>query len=171
MALYFVDPQPVGGAPGQVDTTALNSLGMEASGSDGIRYIYLQGIGSTLLGSWVTIGAAHVTALLATGANGRVAVASAAIGASQFGWYAIVGNVTFSLGSSNGTITSGGGQLQVGSTAGYVQAQGSSAGAAAGDYIFGAFAYSGQPSSADDIIASVFLNRPFIANAVAVPSS
>lgn len=167
---FLVGPAAVAGAPGQVDDTALNPLGTECWGSDGVLYIYLQGIGSTITGSWVTIGASHVTALLATGAAGRVAVASAAIVASKYGWYAIMGPVTFALGSSNGTITSGGGQLQVGTT-GYVQAQGSSTGAAAGDYIFGAFAYSGQPSSADDIIASVYLNRPFIAPAVAVASS
>jgi hypothetical protein len=168
---YIVGPNGVGGAPGVVDTAKANDLGTIAMGSDGVTYIYLQGVASTLTGSWVNIGPANTTTLLATGVSGRVAVASAAIVASSYGWYAIEGNVTFSLGSSNGTIVSGGGQLQVGSTAGYVQAQGSSIGAAAGDYIFGAFAYSAQPSSADDIIASVFLNRPFVAVAVAVASS
>lgn len=167
---YCVDSLPAAGLSTDVHDTALNPLGIERRFSDGLMYTYLQGIGSVATGSWVTIGAANVVALLATGAAGRVAVAGAAIVASKFGWFAIEGNCTFSLGSSNGTITSAGGQLQVGTT-GFVQAQGSSTGAAAGDLIFGAYAYSGQPSSADDIIASVFLSYPFIAPAAAVASS
>jgi len=169
---YCVDASPAAGDTGEVHDTQKNPLGTIRRFSDGVEYIYLQGVASTLAGSWVTIGANHTTALLATGASGRVAVASAAIVADKYGWYAISGPLaSTALASSNGTITSGGGQLQVGSTAGYVQAQGSSTGATAGDYIFGAYAYSAQPSSADDIIASVFLNRPFIAPATAVASS
>lgn len=162
----------VAGEIGRVDATALNALGTECVGNDGVIYIYLQGIASTLAGSWVSIGAVHVTALLTTAASGRIAVASAAIGAAQFGWYAVLGNVTFALASSNGTIVSAGGQLAACSTVpGQVVAHGTSTGSAVGDFIFGAYAYSAQPSSADDIIASVYLNRPFIAAAPVVASS
>jgi len=167
---YCVDSSPAVGEHTEVHDTAKNTLGVERQFSDGVTYKYLLGVGSTLAGSWVTIGAANATALLASGANGRVAVASAATVAAKYGWYAIDGIISNALASSNGTIASGGGQLQVGTT-GYVQAQGSSIGAAAGDYIFGAYAYSAQPSSADDIIASVYLNRPILAQAVAVATS
>lgn len=159
------------GNPGDIHTTKRNALGVEAKGSDGVTYTYLLGVASTVNGSWVTVGAAHATALLATGANGRVAVATAATVAANWGWYAIKGFVDNSLATSNGTIASGGGEMQVGSTAGYVQSQVSSAGAAAGDYIFGAYAYSAQPDSADDIMASVYLNYPFMAKAAVVVSS
>ena len=167
---YCVDASPAVGEHNEIHDSALNGLGVERRFSDGVTYKYLLGVGSTVAGSWVTVGAANATALLASGANGRVAVASAAVVAAKYGWYAIDGIVSNALGSSNGTIASGGGQLQVGTT-GYVQAQGSSIGAAAGDYIFGAYAYSAQPSSADDIIASVYLNRPYLAQAVAVATS
>lgn len=161
------------GRPGDIHSTQQNTLGQLAFTTDGKGYVYLQGIGSVAAGSWVTIGAVHVAALLVSGANGRVAVASAAIVASKFGWFQVAGECTNALASSNGTIASGGGQLQVGGS-GLVAAQGTSTGAAAGDYIFGAYAYSGQPASEStgaDTIASVFLNYPFIAAAPAVASS
>lgn len=166
------DPRGGSGATGEVHDTKQNDLGLVRMFSDGVEYIYLQGVASTLAGSWVTIGDLYTTALLTTGANGRVAVASGAIVANKYGWYAIMGNISFALASSNGTITSGGGQISACSTVpGQVVAQGTSTGTAVGDYIFGAYTYSGQPSSADDIIAKTFLNYPFISNAVAVASS
>ena len=64
---------------------------------DNKDFIYLQGIASTAVGSWVNFDTLEtgVTALLDTDVAatvlGRVAVAMAAIGASQFGWYQIYG--------------------------------------------------------------------------------
>lgn len=61
------------------------------------EFIYLGGIASTAVGSWVNFDTLEtgITALLDTDVAatmlGRVAVAMAAIGASQFGWYQIYG--------------------------------------------------------------------------------
>jgi hypothetical protein len=59
------------------------------------EFIYLQGIGSTVVGSWVTYNVSPgVTALLAPNAIGPVAVAMSANVASQYGWYQISGDAS-----------------------------------------------------------------------------
>lgn len=56
------------------------------------EFIYLQGVASTAVGSWVTYNADDwTTALLAANAIGPVAVAMSANVASQSGWYQISG--------------------------------------------------------------------------------
>jgi hypothetical protein len=56
------------------------------------EFIYLQGVASTAIGSWVTFNADDgTTALLAANAIGPVAIAMSACGANQFGWYQIYG--------------------------------------------------------------------------------
>jgi hypothetical protein len=55
------------------------------------EFIYLQGIGSTAVGSWITIIDNSVTALAVADAVGQVAVAMSANVASQYGWYQISG--------------------------------------------------------------------------------
>lgn len=155
-----------------VDTTAVVPVGTRAYGPAGQVYEYCSGVASCLAGSWVVIGASNALTLTTTGLAGRVGVAQAALVASTYGWVQIAGFSTIALNSSNGTVTSGGGELQAcSSVPGQVVAQGTSTGSANGDYIFGAFAYSGQASSADDTLASVYLNFPFIAKASAVASS
>jgi hypothetical protein len=83
------------GALTDVDTAARNVLGTRQFDDAGNEYIYLQGIGSTVVGSCVTFGltatSAYLTALSVTGAKGPVAFAMAAVLASQFGWYQIYG--------------------------------------------------------------------------------
>lgn len=89
---FFVGATPVAGLTGEVHTTKLNDLGTIARGSDGYDYIYLQGIGSTVASDWVTFDAGtYITARLATTSKGNVAVATAAVLASQYGWYGYVG--------------------------------------------------------------------------------
>jgi hypothetical protein len=88
---FFVGPEVVVGAPGDIHTSALNSVGTTARGSDRNVYIYLKGVASTVAGSWVTYDEAGVTALLAANAKGPVAVASAATVANTYGWYCIFG--------------------------------------------------------------------------------
>ena len=54
--------------------------------------IYLQGVASTAVGSWVTFNMDDgTTALLAANAIGPVAIAMSANVASQYGWYQIYG--------------------------------------------------------------------------------
>lgn len=56
------------------------------------EFIYLKGVASTALGSWVTFNTDDwTTALLAANAIGPVAVAMSASVASEFGWYQISG--------------------------------------------------------------------------------
>lgn len=57
------------------------------------EFIYLKGVASTVVGSWVTFNADDgTTALLAANAIGPVAVAmSACDAATKFGWYQIYG--------------------------------------------------------------------------------
>jgi hypothetical protein len=56
------------------------------------EFIYLKGLASTVVGSWVTYNADdYSTALLAANAIGPVAVAMSACVADQFGWYQISG--------------------------------------------------------------------------------
>ena len=56
------------------------------------EFIYLQGVASTAVGSWVTYNMDDgSTALLAADAIGPVAVAMAATVANEYGWYQISG--------------------------------------------------------------------------------
>jgi len=56
------------------------------------EFVYLQGVASTVLGSWVTYNSDDgTTALLAADAIGPVAVAMAATVAGEYGWYQIKG--------------------------------------------------------------------------------
>lgn len=56
------------------------------------EFIYLKGVASTVVGSWVTYAQDdNSTALLAANAIGPVAVAMSANVASQYGWYQISG--------------------------------------------------------------------------------
>jgi len=56
------------------------------------EFIYLKGVASTAVGSWVTFNQDdNTTALLAANAIGPVAVAMSASVASEYGWYQIYG--------------------------------------------------------------------------------
>jgi hypothetical protein len=77
-----------------VDTAARNTVGTSYYDDAGNEYIYLQGIGSTVIGSAVTFGLSatpYITALTVTTVRGPVAIAMAAVLATQFGWYQIYG--------------------------------------------------------------------------------
>ena len=79
-----------------VDTTARHPLGTRIKAFDPTygqgEFIYLKGVASTALGSWVTFAQDdNTTALLAANAIGPVAVAMAATVANTFGWYQIYG--------------------------------------------------------------------------------
>lgn len=80
----------------QVDSSALFAVGTRYDDGEGNVFVYLQGIVSTVVGDWVTyyitsIAAAVTTRLVANG-KGLVAIAMAAIGADEFGWYQIAGH-------------------------------------------------------------------------------
>lgn len=61
-------------------------------GATGDQYVFLQGVASTVLGSWVTYDELGVTTLLAANAIGPVAIAQGAVDANtKKGWYLIWG--------------------------------------------------------------------------------
>ena len=77
-------------------TTALHPLGTRVRAVDPTygegEFIYLSGVASTAVGSWVTFNQDdNSTTLLAANAIGPVAVAMSANVANQYGWYQIYG--------------------------------------------------------------------------------
>jgi hypothetical protein len=78
------------------DTEQQHPLGTRVRATDPSygegEFIYLLGVASTAVGSWVTFNADdNSTALLAANAIGPVAIAMSANVASQYGWYQIYG--------------------------------------------------------------------------------
>ena len=70
-------------------------LGTRVRDVAGNEFIYLKGVASTAVGSWVFFDEAHVTTLTVANSLGRVAVARAAVDATtKFGWYQIYGSVS-----------------------------------------------------------------------------
>ncbi len=94
---FIIDRIITGGQPiANTETTQAHPLGMIVTAADptyfGGEFIYLKGVASTAVGSWVTYNADDgTTALLAADAIGPVAVAMSANVASQYGWYQISG--------------------------------------------------------------------------------
>lgn len=95
MSVFFIDPSPAVGRPGDVHTSQKMDLGAVRKGSDGSEYIYLQGCALLADGEWVTyVPGAFVAARLVAGAKGPVAIASGAVLATNYGWFMIVGSDT-----------------------------------------------------------------------------
>ena len=69
-------------------------LGTRMMGEDGNEYIYLQGVASTIVGSWVTFDEAGLTTLTVADAVGSLGIAMSACVANEFGWYQIFGSAT-----------------------------------------------------------------------------
>lgn len=135
-----------------VDTAQRNPLGQRDFDDSGNEYIYLQGIGSTVIGSVVTYGLAaapFTTALSVTGARGPVAIAMAAVLASQFGWYQI-GGVASAL--FNGAAVTG--SLLFSASTGKADDA-----VVTGDRIEGAIV---SATVAGAVLGSVYLSKPFM---------
>lgn len=94
---YHITDQIVGHQKiAETSTTQKHPLGTIARAYDPDygegEFIYLLGVASTALGSWVTYNADNFgTALLVADAKGPVAVAMSANVADQYGWYQISG--------------------------------------------------------------------------------
>lgn len=155
MALFSGVPIGAHAATGVVDTTAKVPLGTRMRGADGFsEFIYLKGIGSTAIGSWVTFDENGVTALLAANGKGFVAVATAATIANTYGWYCIYG-VTSALLAANCADNASIGRE---TTDGYA-----GDGRAAGDEIIGAMSRGATAGAA--ALATVQLAYPFVNDA------
>lgn len=76
----------------QIDTVQAYTFGSRVQDKSCNEYIYLKGVASTIVGSWVTYDELGVTTLLVTNAKGPVAVAMAITDStSEYGWYQIAG--------------------------------------------------------------------------------
>lgn len=68
-------------------------LGTEKKDITGNVYVYLKGVASTAVGSWVSYDELGVTALLVANALGQVGIAQAAnTSATNYSWYLIQGS-------------------------------------------------------------------------------
>ncbi len=76
-----------------VDSAARQPVLTRCSDEAGNEYIYLLGVASTAVGSWVSFDEAGVTTLLQANSLGRVGIAMAATVAAKYGWYCIYGTV------------------------------------------------------------------------------
>lgn len=95
---YAVHTLPGAQPIAETSTVKRHALGTIVRASDATlgeaEFIYLQGIGSTVVGSIVSYSVAFVTALdtaAATGPSQPLAIAMSANVASQYGWYQISG--------------------------------------------------------------------------------
>jgi len=112
-----------------IDTVQQYPFLTKASDENGNEYIYLTGVGSTILGSNVTYDENGLTALIVANAVGPVGVAMAIINTtSKFGWYQIFGSAEACVITTTSDNTAVGFET----TAGYV-----GDGAASGDFIIG----------------------------------
>ncbi|WP_457635790.1 hypothetical protein [Persephonella sp.] len=130
----------------------MHTLGTRAFDESGNEYIYLQGVASTAVGSWVTFDENHATALAVANAVGRIAVAMAAVGANQYGWYQVFGKNTVAKGST----TTADAAVYLTATAGTVSGTD-----VVGDMVVGAIAR----STVSGGVFTAELNYPFTINA------
>lgn len=149
---FFVDKAAVG-APGDIHTSQKNPLGMEAVDDSGNVYIYLAGVASTLVDDVVTFNATtYQSVRIVADAVGRVAIASAAIVASNWGWYLVKG-----FGTANSDTVAAAGGLFIDGTTGRVDDA-----SVAGDFV------NGMVSTGADVANKlpVHLNHPYVTNTV-----
>lgn len=162
MAFYPIEAR-IGFQPiANTETDARVALGTIVRAVDPVygagEFIYLKGVASTAVGSWVTYNSDDFsTALLAANAIGPVAVSMSANVASQYGWYQIQGKAV-------GLVASGfvdNANVYATATAGTVDDA-----VVAGDRVKGAVGASaiGTPAAGQ---AEFEIARPFMDDAVA----
>ena len=139
-----------------VDATAKTKILTRAFDPSGNEYIYLNGVASTIVGSWTTYDELGVTTLLVANAKGPVAVAmSITDSTSEWGWKQIWGSAEACLAitcADNGT-------LGYETTSGYA-----GDGRAAGDQMVGAIAR--ESSAAGAGVYTVQINYPYATDAL-----
>jgi hypothetical protein len=140
------------GITGVVDTTAQHKVLTRAMDESGNEYIYLAGVSSTAIGSWVTYDEAGATTLLVANAVGPIAVATVAnTSSSAYAWYLIFGSGSALLAAN----------CADNAFLGYETSSGYAGdGCAAGDCITGAISRGATSGSA--ALATVQLNFPSV---------
>ena len=151
-------------AIGSKSTTQKHNLGQIVQATDGTsvnEFIYLKGVASTLVGSWVGYSPAVGTSVLAT-ANGTYPLAvsmTTNTTTTSFAWYCISGNIP-ALGLTS--ITHSSGFLALTGTAGSVDDA-----SVIGDHIFNA-----RKTTAVHVVGTFLdtysIARPFSTNVVTV---
>lgn len=149
MANLTGTPQVFEGDTSVVYDSEVVPVGTIAFDADGNEYIFLEGVASTILGSWVTFDEAGATALLAANAVGPVAIAMAAIEANEYGWYLRAGSTTAASADDTADNTA----LYIDATAGRVDDA-----AVAGDLVFNAFSRSADASN----LITAQIDHPFV---------
>lgn len=91
MAKLIGHTMAINGVTTDVDTAARNPVGTRAFDDAGNEYIYLKGVASVALGTWVTYDELFLTTRTAANALGAVAIAQGAVIASTWGWFGIWG--------------------------------------------------------------------------------
>ncbi|HEY1430747.1 MAG TPA: hypothetical protein VGF39_03845 [Stellaceae bacterium] len=165
MAYAFQDD--IAGLPGMRQVDSFPRIpaypGMLAHALDpvlgGGEFLYLPGVAGTVLGSLVTYNQlTPATVLAVTGAKGGspVAVAMAAPGAGQFGWFQITGNAL--IAKTSGAAIALGAAVGVSATPGQVAT--SAGGAATAGALTGAVVSSAAVTT--DATVNVEISRPVV---------
>lgn len=157
MAYHITDQIAGNQAIADTSTTQKHPLGTIVRAVDPAvgegEFIYLQGLASTAVGSWVTYNTDDFsTTLIAPNAIGPVAIAMSANVASQYGWYQISGKA-----SAAAADVADNGKVYIDTAAGTCDDA-----AVAGDLV-----YNAKWASADDTatnLADVEIARPFVAD-------
>lgn len=112
----FVSLPPVVGSSTDIHTVKQNVLGTRAVDALNNEYIYLQGIASLAASDWVFYDeTTYIVTRTVANSKGPVAIAQAAVLASQFGWFGIKGSFVGNV--ATGALA---GKVWVTSTAGRV---------------------------------------------------
>jgi hypothetical protein len=138
----------------QVDTTVAFTLGTQTMDKSGNIYVYMLGVASTIVGSWVTFDEAYTTTLLVANASGPVAVSMGINVASTYGWYQIWGKAS----ACTAADCADNAPLGYETTAGYA-----GDGRAAGDMIYGAISRQGAAA-----VTTVQIWNPFVTDGATV---
>lgn len=155
---YHITDQVIGSQKiAETSTTQNHPLGMRVRALDVTygegEFIYLEGVTSTAVGSWVLFDPdAWTTTLIAPGDVGLVAVAMSANVASSYGWYQISGEA-----SAKSADVADSGYVYIDTAAGVCDDA-----AVAGDRVMKA-----KWTSADDTatsLATVAIDRPWVDN-------
>jgi hypothetical protein len=142
--------------PTAIDTEKQHTLGAHGVDESGNQYVYLQGVGSTVAGSWVSFNpTTGVATLLAADVAAPVAIAQAAVNStSKYGWFMVYGTYPTAL---SDTVAGAGALLSIDGTAGRVDDA-----VVGGDTVYGAFATAADTTNALPVI----INYPFTLNGV-----
>ena len=158
MAKELSGPHIAPGDIAEVYQVAAVPVGTRMFDDQGNEYIFLLGVASTAVASWVTYDESGVTALLATGAVGPVAIAMSASVADVWGWYQIYG-YAIGKGASCAEVALEDNTTDMGRTSADGTVGG---GPTAGDIIYGVVARSAMEAASGNTTTKFQLSYPWL---------